>query len=102
MERTSVRSNFHGYDHTDIENSKVVAIVKDDQQIDELNEGEEGLIVLSETPFYAESGGQVGDTGFLTNENSRVKVQDTFAPVKDLILHKSKVEKGSVKVGDTN
>ncbi len=100
MERTSVRSNFHGYDRTDFENSKVVAIVKDDQQINELNEGDEGLIVLSETPFYAESGGQVGDTGFLTNENSKVKVQDTFAPVKDLILHKSKVEKGSVKVGD--
>ena len=100
MERTSVRSNFHGYDRTDFENSKVVAIVKDDQQINELNEGEEGLIVLSETPFYAESGGQVGDAGFLTNENSRVKVQDTFAPVKDLILHKSKVEKGSIKVGD--
>ena len=93
-------NKFHGYDRTDFENSKVVAIVKDEQQIDELNEGEEGLIVLSETPFYAESGGQVGDAGFLTNENSKIKVQDTFAPVKDLILHKSKVEKGSVKVGD--
>ncbi len=100
MERTAVRSNFHGYDRTDYENSKVVAIVKDDQQINELNAGDEGLIVLSETPFYAESGGQVGDAGFLMNENSKIKVQDTFAPVKDLILHKSKVEKGSVKVGD--
>ncbi len=93
-------NKFHGYDRTDFESSKILSIVKDDQQISELNEGEEGLIVLSETPFYAESGGQVGDTGFLTNENSKIKVQDTFAPVKDLILHKSKVEKGSVKVGD--
>ncbi|MGI8494165.1 MAG: alanine--tRNA ligase [Pyrinomonadaceae bacterium] len=100
MERTSTRSKFHGYDVTQIENAKVAAIVKDDQQINELREGEEGLIVLSDTPFYAESGGQVGDTGFLTNENSKVKVQDTFAPVKDLNLHKSKVEKGSIKVGD--
>ena len=100
MERTSVHSKFHGYDRTDVENAKIVAIVKDEKQIDELSEGEEGLIVLSDTPFYAESGGQVGDTGFLTNETSKIKVQDTFAPIKDLILHKSKVEKGSIKVGD--
>ncbi|CAN5463129.1 hypothetical protein BH20ACI1_BH20ACI1_08810 [soil metagenome] len=99
VEKTGA-NKFHGYDTTQIENAKVAAIVKDDQQINELKEGEEGLIVLSETPFYAESGGQVGDTGFLMNENSKVKVQDTFAPVKDLILHKSKVEKGTIKVGD--
>ncbi len=93
-------NKFHGYDTTQIENAKVVAIVKDDEQIEELKQGEEGLIVLDETPFYAESGGQVGDIGFLTNETSKIKVQDTFAPIKDLILHKSKVEKGSIKVGD--
>ena len=93
-------NKFHGYDTTQIENAKVVAIIKDEKQIEELKQDEEGLIVLDETPFYAESGGQVGDIGFLTNETSKIKVQDTFAPVKDLILHKSKVEKGSIKVGD--
>jgi len=93
-------NKFHGYDATQIENAKVVALVKDDQQIEELKEGEEGLIVLSDTPFYAEAGGQVGDTGFLTNEMSKIKVQDTFAPVAGLILHKSKVERGKIKVGD--
>ncbi len=100
MERSSTRSNFHGYDATQIDNAKVVAVVKDDHQINELKEGEEGLIVLSDTPFYAESGGQVGDTGFLTNETSKIKVQDTFSPVAGLILHKSKVEKGSIKISD--
>ncbi|MDQ6786172.1 MAG: alanine--tRNA ligase-related protein [Acidobacteriota bacterium] len=100
MERTSVRSEFKGYETTQIENAKVIKIVKDDNEINELKEGEEGLIVLNETPFYAESGGQVGDAGFLTNENLRAKVQDTFSPVAGLILHKSKVEKGSIKIGD--
>ena len=101
MERTSVRSNFHGYERTDHENSKVIALVKDDQKINELNEGEEGLIALDETPFYAESGGQVGDTGVLFNADSQTKVYDTFAPIAGIVLHKSKVEKGSIKVGDT-
>ena len=101
MERTSVRSNFHGYERTDYENSKVIALVKDDQQVNELNEGEEGLIVLNETPFYAESGGQVGDMGMLFNNRANVKVFDTFAPIAGITLHKSKIEKGLIKVGDT-
>ncbi len=101
MERTSIRSNFHGYEKTQVEDSKVVALVKDDQQTNELKEGEEGLIVLDETPFYAESGGQVGDTGTLFNSDSQVKVLDTFAPIAGIVLHKSKIEKGSIKVGDT-
>jgi alanyl-tRNA synthetase len=93
-------NQFHGYETTSFENAKVVALLKDEQETEELAEGEEGLIVLSETPFYAEAGGQVGDTGFLTNETAKAKVQDTFAPVVGLILHKSKVEKGSLHIGD--
>ena len=100
LERTSVRSNFHGYEKTQVEEAKVVALVKDDQQVNELNEGEEGLIVLDETPFYAESGGQVGDTGTLFNSDAQIKVFDTFAPIAGIVLHKSKIEKGSIKVGD--
>ncbi len=100
LENNSIKSNFHGYDLTQVEDAKVIALVKEDQQIEELKEGEEGLIVLSETPFYAESGGQVGDMGFLANETSKIKVQDTFSPVSGLILHKSNIEKGSIKIGD--
>jgi alanyl-tRNA synthetase len=102
MERTTnIRSKFHGYEKTQVEDAKIVALVKDDNQVGELGEGEEGLIVLDETPFYAESGGQVGDAGTIFNGNAQVKVFDTFAPVSGIVLHKSKIEKGSVKVGDT-
>ena len=123
MERTSVKSNFHGYDTTQVEDAKVIAFVKNDEKVEQLNEGDEGLIVLDETPFYAEAGGQVGDTGILVRtgsgsdrlngervataprsdkaaDNALVKVLDTFAPVAGIVLHKSKVEKGSIKVGD--
>lgn len=116
LERTSVRSNFHGYDTTEVENAKVLALVKDDKQVDKLEEGDEGLIILDETPFYAEAGGQVGDTGIISGQwtvdseqkpitdhrpPTTIRVFDTFAPIQGITLHKSKVEKGSIKVGDS-
>lgn len=94
-------NNFHGYEVTRLDEAKVAALVKSDVPVDELNEGEEGLVILNDTPFYAESGGQMGDGGTLFNSNAQVKVQDTFSPVPGLILHKSRVENGSIRVGDT-
>ena len=111
---------FHGYDTTRLEDAEVVAIVQSEKQVDELREGDEGLLILNDTPFYAEAGGQVGDTGVLIGSGStipsaqsgghpsldkegnpaRVRVLDTFAPLSGLILHKSKVETGSIRVGD--
>lgn len=100
LERQGFASNFHGYELTKVEDAKVVAIVKGDEKVDELEAGEEGLILLDETPFYAESGGQVGDRGDLFNQNAQVKVIDTFAPIAGIVLHKSKVKSGKIKVGD--
>lgn len=94
-------SSFHGYDVTRIDDAEVIAIVKSDARVDSLGEGEEGLVILRDTPFYAESGGQMGDSGVLFNTQAQLKVYDTFAPLSGLILHKSKVEKGTVTVGDT-
>ena len=93
-------NKFHGYESTRIEDAKVASLVKGDERVNTLNEGEEGLIILGETPFYAESGGQVGDTGVLFNTDVQVKVLDTFAPVPGVILHKSRIERGKISVGD--
>lgn len=103
LQNAGVKSNFRGYGYGEltVEGAKVLALVKNDEQVDALNVGEEGLIVLDETPFYAEAGGQIGDTGTLSNSDVTIKVFDTFAPIQGISLHKSKVEKGVLRVGDT-
>ncbi len=91
---------FLGYDQTQLEDAKVVALLKGDEQIEDLKSGEQGSIILDKTPFYAESGGQVGDTGKLASSEFAAKVNDTFSPVSGLIVHKATVEQGTIKIGD--
>jgi alanyl-tRNA synthetase len=126
------RSQFKGYEATRLEDARVVALIKDGE-VQVLSEGDEGEVVLDRTPFYAESGGQVGDVGRIINpvatapgtdlaaadrsesgtggapvnhaQDARATltatVVDTYSPVQGLIVHKVKVEKGTLKVGDT-
>src|SRR5215204_2348675 len=95
------RSIFKGYETTQVTDAKILAVIKGDE-IESLSEGEEGEVVLDHTPFYAESGGQVGDVGVITGPtNELATVLDTYSPAQGLIVHKIKVEKGNLKVGDT-
>ncbi|MFD0703339.1 alanine--tRNA ligase [Slackia equolifaciens] len=97
-------SAFVGYDRA-MASSGVAALIKDGKRVDELACGDEGEVVLGITPFYAEMGGEVGDTGVMegADEGSdlHIEVLDTKAPEKGLVCHQVKVVRGSVHVGDT-
>jgi alanyl-tRNA synthetase len=94
------RSEFTGYAGTDLTGARVTAIIRNGEAVDRLEPGEEGEIVLDRTPFYAESGGQIGDTGVIENETSRLLVTDTQSPTSGVIVHNVKVEQGRLKAGD--
>ncbi|EPO8227228.1 alanine--tRNA ligase, partial [Providencia rettgeri] len=90
------RSEFSGYQY-DEQQATITALYKDGQPVDSLNAGEEGLVILDKTAFYAESGGQVGDTGYLNNDSASFKVTDT-QKYGQAIGHIGKVEAGSLVV----
>ena len=99
--RHDTKSEFKGYELTRVDNAKIIALIKGEESVNALNSGDEGEVVLDQTPFYAESGGQVGDVGNLSGGDSFAVVTNTISPVQDLRIHKVKVEKGSLKVGDS-
>lgn len=90
---------FKGYETLNWE-TEVVELFKDGEIIERLNEGEEGIIVLKQTPFYAESGGQIGDIGYIKNKNLKVKVKDTKYTKDQAIIHFVNVEGGTINKGD--
>ena len=93
-------TEFVGYS-TEQAEGKVVALVKDGARVDAAGEGDEVMVVTNQTPFYGESGGQMGDTGTFKGEAVDVTVTDTLKMVGALHVHKATVTKGDLKVGDT-
>ncbi len=94
-------SEFTGYEETRTDDARVVALLRGGEEVESLSEGEEGGVVLDRTPFYAESGGQVGDTGVLLTGSAHAVVLDTPpAPAPGLVVHRVKVERGSLRLSD--
>jgi alanyl-tRNA synthetase len=92
-------TSFLGYEQLAID-SVVVGMLVDGQPVAKAFQGMTVEVVLRETPFYAEGGGQVGDTGVLEAQRSKLRVTDTQKPVKDIIVHTAIVEDGRIAVGD--
>ncbi|MDH3947500.1 MAG: alanine--tRNA ligase [Gammaproteobacteria bacterium] len=90
---------FTGYEHLE-EDTKIIALFHDGQPADCLEEGQEGVVVLEKTPFYAESGGQVGDTGLLEEADVSFDVSDTQKVGSETVLHIGKISRGTLNVGD--
>src|SRR3984957_8033007 len=91
-------TDFLGYE-TETAAGVVTALLHDGKEVPALQQGESGVVVLNQTPFYGESGGQVGDTGVLSGEGVRFVVTDTQKRASDLFVHLGTVEQGTLKVG---
>ena len=100
LEYSGAATAFHGYEHLVCETAQVVAVYVDGSSVDVARAGDDAVIVLDHTPFYAESGGQVGDSGELRNASTRVEVGDTFKIQADVFGHHGHIAEGEVRVGD--
>jgi alanyl-tRNA synthetase len=95
------RTEFTGYRETETPGARVLAIIVGDEQRQSLLANETGEIILDRTPFYSEAGGQIGDTGVFEGESVLAAVEDTYSVVTGYHLHKTRVEQGELRVGDT-
>ncbi|MDR0617557.1 MAG: alanine--tRNA ligase [Endomicrobium sp.] len=90
---------FIGYENM-VADGKVLTLIKDGKEVTEIEYGESGELILSQTSFYAQSGGQSADTGKIENSNFEAEVYDVIKPIGNLFVHKIKVVKGTLKVSD--
>jgi len=93
-------TEFHGYDRLE-EEAAVLALFRDGKAVDPLNPGDEGVVVLDHTPFYAESGGQVGDSGWLRADGLEFAVHDTRKQSEGVFIHIGTLQQGQLRVGAT-
>ena len=100
LEYSGAPTVFHGYDTLNKDSAKVLALYVDGTQVNSIKAGDSAVLVLDNTPFYAESGGQVGDAGELRNQSSLFEVEDTLKIQADVFGHHGQVLEGEIKVGD--
>ncbi|GIZ51395.1 alanine--tRNA ligase [Noviherbaspirillum aridicola] len=100
LEYSGSPTTFHGYEKLIHDTATVVAIYVDGTAAEQASSGDDAVVVLDHTPFYAESGGQVGDTGELRNAASRFLVEDTLKVQADVFGHHGRIVEGTLKVGD--
>jgi len=100
LEYSGAATEFQGYERLTEEGSQVLAIYMDGSPVNAIKAGDAAVVVLDRTPFYAESGGQVGDTGELKNQNSLFMVEDTLKIQADVFGHHGQLHEGELKVGD--
>jgi len=93
-------TEFLGYESNQAEGI-IISLLKDNKQVDTLNNGEEGIIITNQTPFYGESGGQVGDIGTISSGNFSFEVNDVQKKLDDLFVHYGKLTKGSAKLNES-
>jgi len=92
-------TEFLGYETNQAEGI-VLSLIRDNKEVKSLNKGDDAMIILNQTPFYGESGGQIGDTGFIISGDFKFKVEDVQKKLGDLFVHYGKVETGTIKIND--
>lgn len=100
VEYSGAKTEFRGYDTLVVEDAKVIAIYREGTAVQALNHGESGVVVLDRTPFYAESGGQIGDRGELVASGGTFTVTDTQKVQADVFGHHGELKTGALKIGD--
>ncbi|MEW9580953.1 alanine--tRNA ligase [Paraburkholderia sp. DGU8] len=100
LEYSGAKTTFHGYEEIVFDDAKIVALYVDGASVQQVSHGQQAVVVLDHTPFYAESGGQVGDQGVLANASVRFAVTDTLKVQADVVGHHGTLEQGTLKVGD--
>lgn len=101
LEYTGVPTDFKGYEKIWVEDAKVAALYVDGSPVEVVRAGDDAVVVLETTPFYAESGGQCGDAGWMMNGKAGFAVDDTFKIQADVFGHHGRVVEGEIRVGDT-
>lgn len=100
LEYRGEATQFHGYEHLQVQDARITALYRDGSPVEVIKPGESAVIVLNQTPFYAESGGQVGDRGELRSDQAQFLVADTFKIQADVFGHQGELQEGELRVGD--